>query len=182
MGKKVLKYLKENFLTIVSIFVSSFIAFSAYTVSKESQKISVNSGVLRYEIKASMDKNDDLEVTIKPTVGFIRKVSYIKFSDGKVNGVNVSDGTYTENKIEGRISAVSTIPSELMTKRDAKQYVFCLVEGGNGTRYLSMVVTRNGKKPIVYDELQTLNDSESPEFNDFRNLRNKLLQDKFIAG
>lgn len=107
MGKKVLKYLKENFLTIVSIFVSSFIAFSAYTVSKESQKISVNSGVLRYEIKASMDKNDDLEVTIKPTVGFIRKVSYIKFSDGKVNGVNVSDGTYTENKIEGRISAVS---------------------------------------------------------------------------
>lgn len=182
MGKKVLKYLKENFLTIVSIFVSSFIAFSAYTVSKESQKISVNSGVLRYEIKASMDKNDDLEVTIKPTVGFIRKVSYIKFSDGKVNGVNVSDGTYTENKIEGRISAVSTIPSELMTKRDDKQYVFCLVEGENGTRYLSMVVTRNGKKPIVYDELQTLNDSESPEFNDFRNLRNKLLQDKFIAG
>ena len=89
--------------------------------------------------------------------------------------------TYTENKIEGRISAVSTIPSELMTERDDKQYVFCLVEGGNGTRYLSMVVTRNGKKPIVYDELQTLNDSKSPEFNDFRNLRNKLLQDKFIA-
>ena len=83
-------------------------------------------------------------------------------------------------KIEGRISAVSTIPSELMTKRDDKQYVFCLVEGGNGTRYLSMVVTRNGKKPIVYDELQTLNDSESPEFNDFRNLRNKLLQDKIL--
>lgn len=48
MGKKVLKYFKKNFLTIVTIFVSSFTAFSAYTVSKESQKISVNSGVLRY--------------------------------------------------------------------------------------------------------------------------------------
>ena len=182
MGKKVLKYLKKNFLNIISIFISSFIAISAYTLSKESQKISVNSGVLRYEINARMDENNDVEVTIKPTVGFIRKVTYIKFSDGKVNDVDVSDASYTENKTKGRVLAVSTIPPGLMTKRDDKQYVFCLVEGGNGTRYLSMVLTNNGKEPIVYDELETLNDTESPEFNDFRNLRNKLLQDKFIAG
>lgn len=181
MSDKAYKYLKDIILPVVSIVVSGFIAFSAYTVSKEVQKVNGNSGVLRYEINAVM-KDDDLEVTIKPTSGFIRKVIFINFSDGVVNDINISDASYTENKAQGKITAISTVSSSLMTKKDNKQYVFYIVEGGNGTRYLNMVVSEEGKQPVVYDELQILNNSESPEFNDFRNLRNKLHQEKFIAG
>lgn len=181
MSDKVYECLKDIILPIMSIVVSGFIAFSAYTVSKEAQKVNGNSGILRYEIKAVM-KDGNLEITTKPTAGFIRKVVFVNFSDDVVNSIDISDATYTETKSEGKITAISTISSSLMTKKDSTQYIFYIVEGGNGARYLNMVVSEGGKQPVVYDELQTLENSKRLEFNDFRNLRKKLLQEKFIVG
>ncbi|WP_314481675.1 hypothetical protein [Streptococcus cristatus] len=69
MGKKVYDCLKDIILPVVSIFVSGFIAFSAYTVSKEAQKVNSNSGVLRYQIDLS-DTNGKKKSNNKAYFGF----------------------------------------------------------------------------------------------------------------
>ena len=175
---------KDFVLPLISVGAAVYIGISAQNIAKETQKVSQNSSVLRYQIHLS-DTNGEKKVTIEPTSGFLRKVAYIKFSNGIIEDVYVEDGTFTETKANGKVSAESTISDSMFVEKDDKKYIFVVSEGGNGVRNLDMIVFQEGEKPHRYDSLEVLkanDNSTNSEFRDFKDLRDKMLQDKLLSN
>ena len=175
---------KDFVLPLISVGAAVYIGTSAQNIAKETQKVSQNSSVLRYQIHLS-EKDGEKKVTIEPTAGFLRKVAYIKFSNGVIEYVDVEDGTYTEPKTQGKVLAETTIPDSMLAEKDDKKYIFVVSEGGNGVRNLDMIVFQEGEEPQRYDSLEVLkanDNSTNSEFRDFKDLRDKMLQDKLLSN
>ncbi|HEM3534027.1 hypothetical protein [Streptococcus suis] len=171
------KWSRDIIIPLLTFAATTWFAFSANSISDDILKITQNSDIFRYYIQ----QNGTNGISIKTTSGILRKISYIKYSNGDLEAIQFEDGTFAEEQTDEKIEVNISDFDGFLSQDGDKLYMFVWLEGGDASRDLKMLVFDEKNSLKVYDRIEALNpQNTSMMFNDFKLLYEKLSNDGLL--